>query len=93
MTLRPTVVWVLLAALALMPVLGLAVSGLSAAPSGEHHRPNLQHQAERVWRTVPTALGTSTFAPAVAPAGRLPVVDAVLALPLVIRIPFVPPRG
>ena len=53
----------------------------------------LHHPPERMWRTVPTTLERSTFAPAVAPAERLEPVDVAIALPLVVSVPFVPPRG
>jgi len=93
MTLPRTVACVLLVALALVPALGLAGDDLSASPIGKHHGARLHHPPDRMWRTVPTTLERSTFAPAVAPAERLKPVDVAISLPLVVRVPFVPPRG
>jgi hypothetical protein len=93
MTLPRTVACVLLVALALVPALGLAGDDLSAPPIGKHHEARLHHPPDSVWRTVPTTLEQSAFAPAVAPAERLKPVDVAIALPLVVSVPFVPPRG
>ena len=93
MTLPRTVACVLLVALALVPALGLAGDDLSTSPIGKHHGARLHHRPDRTWRTVPTTLERSTFAPAAAPAERLKAVDVAISLPLVVRVPFVPPRG
>jgi len=93
MTLPRMLACVLLVALALVPALGLAGNDLSAPPIGKHHGARLHHPPERMWRTVPTTLERSTFAPAVAAAERLEPVDVAIALPLVVSVPFVPPRG
>jgi len=93
MTLPRTVACVLLVALALVPALGLAGDDLSASPIGKHHGARLHHRPDRTWRTVPTTLERSTFAPAAARAERLKAVDVAISLPLVVRVPFVPPRG
>ena len=93
MTLRRTVAFVLLVALALVPALGLAADDLSASPIGKHHGARLHHQPDRLWRTVPTTLETATITPVMAPVERLATFDAALTVPLVVSVPFVPPRG
>ena len=93
MTLPRMLACVLLVSLALVPALGLAGDDLSAPPISKHHCARLRHPPDRMWRTVPTTLERSTFAPAVAPAERLKPVEVEVALPLVVSVPFVPPRG
>jgi hypothetical protein len=93
MTLPRTVACLLVLALALVPALGLAGDDLSASPFAKGQHAQLQHRPERSWRTVVTTFETSSFAPAAAPVRPLHMVDATLALPLVVTIPFVPPRG
>lgn len=84
---------VLIAALALAPAVGYAASDLSASPAGKHHGGRLHHQPSRAWRTTPTTLTAASTMPAVAAVARVTAVEISLALPLVVRVPFVPPRG
>jgi hypothetical protein len=84
---------VLIAALALAPAVGYAASDLSASPAGKHHGGRLHHQPNRAWRSTPTTLTAASAAPAVAEIARVTAVEISLALPLVVRVPFVPPRG
>jgi hypothetical protein len=93
MTLPRLVVGLLVLALAVVPALGLAGDHLSASPFAKRQRAQLQHQPDRPWRTVVTTFETATAAPAVVPVQHLQIVDATLALPLVVSVPFVPPRG
>jgi len=83
----------LMAALALAPAVGYAASDLSASPAGKHHGGRLQHQPERVWRSTPSTLTAAPTAPAVPGVSWVGVVESSLALPVVVRVPFVPPRG
>jgi hypothetical protein len=87
------VLGLLVAALALAPALGFAGSDLSASPAGKHHTGRVHHQPDRTWRTVPSAPAPPAAAPAVPRAKRLSAVEAAVPLPLVVRLPFVPPRG
>jgi hypothetical protein len=84
---------VLIAALALAPAVGYAASDLSASPAGKHHGGRLHHQPNRAWRSTPTTLTAVSAAPAVVEVARVTAVEHSLALPLVVRVPFVPPRG
>ena len=90
---RQVIVSLVVLALLLVPTLGFAADDLSASPIGKHHGARLHHRPDRTWRTVPTTLERSTFAPAAARAERLKAVDVAISLPLVVRVPFVPPRG
>lgn len=83
----------LIGALALAPVVGYAVSDLSASPAGKQHGGGLQHQPDRVWRSTPSTLTGTPTAPAAIRVTRVTAVETSLALPLVVRVPFVPPRG
>lgn len=83
----------LIITLALAPAVGFASSDLSASPAGKHHGARLHHQPDRAWRTTPSTLAAPATAPAVTGVTRLGAVEAALVLPLVVRVPFVPPRG
>jgi hypothetical protein len=87
-----TVVGLIVAALALAPAVGFAASDLSASPAGKHHA-RLHHQPQRAWRTVPSTPPLVAAVPAVTRGGRVSRVETAVTLPLVVRIPFVPPRG
>jgi len=83
-----TVACALLLALTLVPAMGLAAGAIAAAP-GQH----LQRQAQPAWRTVPSTVTRPALTPSVAPVEHLAAPDAPVAVPLVVRIPFIPPRG
>ena len=83
----------LILALALAPAVGFAASDLSASPAGKHHGGRVHHQPDRAWRTVPATPALSAAAPAVSGGARVGAVETALVLPLVARVPFVPPRG
>ena len=87
------IVAVVIISLALVPALGFAADDLSATPSGKHHAARVQHQPDRGWRTAPSALPSPPSIPSVRPLTRLGLLDTTLALPLLVRLPFVPPRG
>jgi hypothetical protein len=87
------IVAVLILAVLLVPALGFAGDDLSATPLGKHHASRLHHQPDRGWRTAPTTLPSPPSLPNVAPVARLGLLDTRLALPLLVRLPFVPPRG
>jgi len=83
----------LVLALALAPAVGFAASDLSASPASKHHGGRVHHQPDRTWRTVPATPTLSAAAPAVSGTARVSALETALALPLVARVPFVPPRA
>ena len=87
------IVALVIISLALVPALGFAADDLSATPIGKHHAGRLHHQPERGWRTAPSALPSPPSIPTVSPLAGLSLLDTRLALPLLVRLPFVPPRG
>jgi hypothetical protein len=93
MTVRRIVACVVLVALALVPTLGLAADGLSAAPLDKHHRTLLEHHPQRGWRTVATTLPRWTFTPLLVAIALVDAAPGAAAVPLLVRIPFVPPRA
>ena len=82
----------LILALTLAPAIGFAASNLSASPAGKHHGSRVHHQPDRAWRTVP-ATPALAAASAVSGTARVSGVETALVLPLVARVPFVPPRS
>ncbi|HTO12008.1 MAG TPA: hypothetical protein VMQ51_10575 [Candidatus Binatia bacterium] len=86
------VIGLVVAALALAPAVGFAASDLSASPIGKHHS-RVHQQPDRGWRTVPSTPAPSATVPVVARVERVSAVEAAVALPLVVRLPFIPPRG
>jgi hypothetical protein len=90
---RRVIVSLVVLALLLVPTLGFAADDLSASPSGEHHAGRLHHQPDRGWRTMPSTLAAPPPIPDVARAETVSPVEAVLTAPLLVRAPFVPPRG
>ena len=88
-----SVVLLLVVALALVPALGFAASDLSAAPTGKQHHGRLHQQPDRVWRTMPSTLVPSATLPAVTRSERVGALESPATIPLVVRVPFVPPRG
>jgi hypothetical protein len=79
--------------LVLVPLLGVAADDLSASGHGPHREAGLRHQPSRGWRTVQAAVDRfADVPPAVlrAPLEAPPLERPVL---LLVRTPFVPPRG
>lgn len=89
MSLRGVVAAVVLLALVLTPVLGLAADDLSGAARAT----GLRHQPSGAWRTVPGAVEPYVAMPRIVALATLEVWEPAHAQPLVIRMPFVPPRG
>lgn len=81
----------MLLSLAVVPVVGFACDDLSAAPMAKHH--HTERPSHRTWRTVPGTLTAEADAPSLVPSERLTVLDPALAVPLLVHVPFVPPRG
>ena len=80
-------------ALALVPALGFAASDLSATPTGKQHHGRLHQQPDRAWRTMPSTLVPLTTLPAVTRMEPVGALESPASIPLVVRVPFVPPRG
>ena len=80
-------------ALALAPAIGFAASDLSASPIGKHHTGRVHHQPDRAWRTVPSTPAPADSAPLLQHVERLSAVESAVTLPVVVRVPFIPPRG
>jgi hypothetical protein len=93
MTPRRTVACLLLLVLALVPALGLAADDLSAPLVSKHQHVRLQHQPQRAWRTTPTTLTVPPPTPVLTARARLITLDAPVAVPVVVHLPFVPPRS
>jgi hypothetical protein len=90
---RRAVACLVLLALVLAPVMGVAGDELSGA-GGHHHRAaGLRHQAPRPWRSVPAAVASPLTVPCVVQAMRLEPAEPEHDLPLFVRPPFVPPRA
>jgi hypothetical protein len=87
------VIGLIVAVLALAPASGFAASDLSASPAGKHHSGRVHHQPDRGWRTVPSTPAPGATVAAIPRVERLAVVDTSVAVPLVVRVPFIPPRG
>ena len=90
---RRVIVSLVVLALLLVPALGFAADDLSASPIGKHHAGRLHHQPDRGWRTMPSTLTPPPLVPAVTRAEGVSPLEAVLPAPLLVRAPFVPPRG
>jgi len=86
-------VLLLVIALALGPAFGFAASDLSASPTGKHHHGRLHHQPDRAWRTMPSTLVPAATLPAVTRTEWVGALASPVSIPLVVRVPFVPPRG
>ena len=83
----------LIVVLALAPAIGFAASDLSASPASKQHSGRVHHQPDRGWRTVPSTPAPAVTAAAVPRVERFSVAETFVALPVVVRVPFVPPRG
>ncbi|HXD98497.1 MAG TPA: hypothetical protein VN646_18245 [Candidatus Acidoferrum sp.] len=86
------IVGIVLLSLVLLPALSVAVDDLSASP-GARHEAGMRHQPTRGWRTLPSAVGRPVYVP---PATRLQTIEVrepEYTPPLLVRTPFVPPRG
>jgi hypothetical protein len=93
MSARRAIACVVLLAVIVVPVLGLAGDALSASHSRSHREAGLQHQPPRPWRTIPAAVAST---PPVLPALPLTVLESAETRPvllLFVRTPFVPPRA
>jgi hypothetical protein len=93
MGLRRAIAFVVLLALVLVPVLGMAADDLSGSGRAAARDSRLRHQPPRPWRTIPAAVEPPVAIPRMVPLGTLDASELAYAPQLVIRPPFVPPRG
>jgi hypothetical protein len=93
MWLRGAVAWVVLLTLVLAPMLGVAADDFSASSRGTHHEAGLRSHPTRGWRTVPAAVDRPAYVPCAMPPAALDAPPPEPSLTLVVRTPFVPPRG
>ena len=87
------VLLLLIGVLALAPAVGFAVSDLSATPVGKHDGGRLHHPPDHGWRTVPSTLTPPPVVPDVTDAEAVGLLETMPAIQLVVRAPFIPPRG
>jgi hypothetical protein len=92
MSLRRAVACAVLLTLVLAPVLGVAAD-LSASSRGTHREAGLRSYPTRGWRTVPAAVDQPVYVPCAMLRAALDASPPGLSLTLVVRPPFVPPRG
>lgn len=93
MGLRRSIAFVALLTLVLAPVLGIAADGFSGPGRAVTRDSGLRHQPPRPWRTVPGVVGLPVAIPRIVPVATLESSELSYAPQLVIRTPFVPPRG
>jgi hypothetical protein len=90
---RRFVVVAVLLSLVLGPALGVAAEDLSAS-AGTRHDAGLRHQVTRGWRTMPGTVEPPPDVPRTIPRQALDEIrEPACRLPLLVRTPFVPPRG
>ena len=83
---------VVLLLLVLLPALSVAVDDLSASP-GARHEAGMRQQPSRGWRTLPSAIERPAHVPRATLLQVIEVPEPESLLPLLVRTPFVPPRG
>ena len=93
MTPRRLLAALVIVSLALVPVVGFAWDDLSASPIDKHQRTRQHEPSPRGWRTVPATLTLPALAPALRLVERVAAPAPARRLPLLVRLPFVPPRG
>jgi hypothetical protein len=82
---------VVLLLLVLLPALSVAVDDLSASPGARHE--TVRQQPSRGWRTLPSAIERPAHVPRATLLQTIEVPEPAPLLPLLVRTPFVPPRG
>ena len=92
MSLRRAVACAVLLTLVLAPVLGVADDDLSSS-QGTHREAGLRSHPTRGWRMVPAAVDRPAYVPCAMPLTVLDAPPPGPSLTLVVRTPFVPPRG
>jgi Protein of unknown function (DUF3987) len=90
---RRTIACLVLLTIVLFPVLGIAGDDFSGFGRGVPRETGLRHQPLRPWRTIPGALEPPFVIPRMVPLAALDASEPAYTLPVVVRTPFVPPRG
>jgi hypothetical protein len=90
---RRAIAFVVLLALVLVPVLGIAADEFSGSARAVARETGLRHQPPRPWRTIPGAVEPPVAMPRLVPLATLDATELSYVPQLVIRTPFVPPRG
>ena len=93
MSLRRAIVYAVLLVMVVVPALGVAGNDRSVSHRGSHREAGLRHQPPRPWQTVPAVVESPLRVPPAAPFAVLDAPEAVPALLLLVRTPFVPPRA
>jgi hypothetical protein len=84
---------VLLLTLVLTPLLGLAGEDFSGAGRAAPHESGVRHQPPRPWRTTPAVVEPHVVILPMMPLTTVVAAERSHALPLLVRTPFIPPRG
>lgn len=92
MATRRWIAFVVLLALVVVPVLGMAGDDSSASMRGHHRDSSLRHPPARPWRTVPAAVEPPMTLPPLVSLDILLVSRSEHAVPLLVRTRFIPPR-
>jgi hypothetical protein len=88
-----TIACLVLLTIVLAPLLGVAGDDFSGLGRGAPRETGLRHQPLRPWRTIPGAVEPPTVIPRLALLAALEGSEPAHTLPMVVRTPFVPPRG
>ena len=86
-------VCVFLLTLVLTPALGLAGDDFSSPGRAAPHESGVRHQPPRPWRTTPAVVEPSVVILRIVPLTTVVASERPHALPLLVRTPFIPPRG
>lgn len=97
-TLRPmaacrALACVFLLMLVLTPVLGLAGDDFSGPGRAAPHETGVHHQTPRPWRTTPAVVEPHVVILPIMPLTTVVASERSQPLPLLVRTPFIPPRG
>ena len=84
---------VFLLTLVLTPVLGLAGDDFSDPGRAAPHESGVHHQPTRPWRTTPAVVEPHVVILRIMPLTAVVAPERPPALPLLVRTPFIPPRG
>jgi hypothetical protein len=84
---------VFLLTLVLTPVLGLAGDDFSGPGRAAPHESGVRHQPPRPWRTTPAVVEPHVVILPIMPLTAVVASEHPHALPLLVRTPFIPPRG
>jgi hypothetical protein len=85
--------WLMIAVLATLPALRFAGDDVAVHAAAKHQHARLARHHHGTSRTVASTSTPRPLLTAVAPGARLAVVTPVAVVPLLVRVPFVPPRG